>query len=45
MLKSCAYLYEGKCEILLPDVLVQHDDRIDTYQLISVSIVTLSSES
>jgi len=28
-----------KCDIILPDVSVQHDDLIDTYRLISVSIV------
>ena len=28
-----------KCEFILPDVSVQHGDRIDTYGLISVSIV------
>ena len=28
-----------KCEIILPDVSVQHDDRIDTYRLTSVSIL------
>jgi len=33
-----------KCEIILSDVSVQHDDRIDTYRLISVPIVTVSSQ-
>jgi len=28
-----------KCEIILLDVSVQHDDRIDTYWLITVSIL------
>jgi len=28
-----------KCEFILPDVSVQHGDRIDTYGLISVLIV------
>jgi len=29
-----------KCEIILPELSVQHDYRIDTYWLISVSIVS-----
>jgi len=33
-----------KCEILLLEVLVQLANHIDTYQLVSVPIVTVSSQ-
>jgi len=39
MLKCKLKCMMVKCEIILSDVSEQHDDRIDTYRLIFVSIV------
>jgi len=33
------------CKMILPDVSVQHDDRMDMYRMIPVSIVTVLSQT